>query len=144
MLQPKKVKFRKQQKGKMRGKAWRGSTLSFGEYGLKVMECGYITDRQIEASRIAMTRFIKRGGKVWLRLFPDKPVTKKPAEVRMGSGKGALDHWAAVVRPGKILFEMEGVAPELAKEAMRLAAHKLPLKTAFIMRHDVKATVVAK
>jgi large subunit ribosomal protein L16 len=144
MLQPKKVKFRKQQKGKMRGKAWRGSTLSFGEYGLKVMECGYITDRQIEASRIAMTRFIKRGGKVWLRLFPDKPVTKKPAEVRMGSGKGALDHWAAVVRPGKILFEMEGVSPELAKEAMRLAAHKLPLKTSFVQRHDVKATVVTK
>ena len=112
MLMPKKVKFRKQQKGKRRGKAWRGSTLSFGEYGLKVMECGYITDRQIEASRIAMTRFIKRGGKIWLRLFPDKPITKKPAEVRMGSGKGALDHWVAVVRPGKILFEMEGVTPE--------------------------------
>ena len=111
MLMPKKVKFRKQQKGKRRGKAWRGSTLSFGEYGLKVMECGYITDRQIEASRIAMTRFIKRGGKIWLRLFPDKPITKKPAEVRMGSGKGALDHWVAVVRPGKILFEMEGVRP---------------------------------
>src|SRR5579862_5873821 len=106
MLMPKKVKFRKQQKGKRRGKAWRGSTLSFGEYG-------YITDRQIEASRIAMTRFIKRGGKIWLRLFPDKPITKKPAEVRMGSGKGALDHWVAVVRPGKILFEMEGVSPEL-------------------------------
>ena len=108
MLMPKKVKFRKQQKGKRRGKAWRGSSLSFGEYGLKVLECGYITDRQIEASRIAMTRFIKRGGKIWLRLFPDKPITKKPAEVRMGSGKGALDHWVAVVRPGKILFEMEG------------------------------------
>ena len=138
MLMPKKVKFRKQQKGKMRGKAWRGSSLSFGEYGLKVMECGYITDRQIEASRIAMTRFIKRGGKVWLRLFPDKPITKKPAEVRMGSGKGALDHWAAVVRPGKILFEMEGVTPEIAKEAMRLASHKLPLKTIFVQRHDVK------
>ena len=144
MLMPKKVKFRKQQKGKRRGKAWRGSSLSFGEYGLKVLECGYITDRQIEASRIAMTRFIKRGGKIWLRLFPDKPITKKPAEVRMGSGKGALDHWVAVVRPGKILFEMEGVTPELAKEAMRLAAHKLPLKTAFIQRHDVKATVAVK
>ena len=125
MLMPKKVKFRKQQKGKRRGKAWRGSTLSFGEYGLKVMECGYITDRQIEASRIAMTRFIKRGGKIWLRLFPDKPITKKPAEVRMGSGKGALDHWVAVVRPGKILFEMEGVTPQIAAEAMRLASHKL-------------------
>jgi large subunit ribosomal protein L16 len=138
MLMPKKVKFRKQQKGKRRGKAWRGSTLSFGEYGLKVMECGYITDRQIEASRIAMTRFIKRGGKIWLRLFPDKPITKKPAEVRMGSGKGALDHWVAVVRPGKILFEMEGVAPEVAAEAMRLASHKLPLKTKFVQRPGVE------
>ncbi len=137
MLQPKKVKFRKTQKGKMRGKAWRGSTLSFGEYGLKVLECGYITDRQIEASRIAMTRFIKRGGKVWLRLFPDKPVTKKPAEVRMGSGKGALDHWSCVVRPGKILFEMEGVPVEVAQEAMRLAANKLPLRTRFVQRPAV-------
>src|SRR6202051_4085299 len=144
MLMPKKVKFRKQQKGKRRGKAWRGSSLSFGEYGLKVLEGREHKDRQIEASRIAMTRFIKRGGKIWLRLFPDKPITKKPAEVRMGSGKGALDHWVAVVRPGKILFEMEGVSPELAKEAMRLAAHKLPLKTSFVQRHDVKATVVAK
>ena len=134
MLMPKKVKYRKQQKGKRRGKAWRGSTLSFGEYGLKVMECGYITDRQIEASRIAMTRFIKRGGKIWLRLFPDKPITKKPAEVRMGSGKGALDHWVAVVRPGKILFEMEGVTPQDAAEAMRLASHKLPLRTTLVSR----------
>src|SRR5947207_4596902 len=134
MLMPKKVKYRKQQKGKRRGKAWRGSTLSFGDYGLKVMECGYITDRQIEASRIAMTRFIKRGGKVWLRLFPDKPITKKPAEVRMGSGKGALDHWVAVVRPGKILFEMEGVNRADAAEAMRLASNKLPLKTKFVAR----------
>jgi large subunit ribosomal protein L16 len=134
MLMPKKVKFRKQQKGKRRGKAWRGSSLSFGEYGLKVLECGYITDRQIEASRIAMTRFIKRGGKIWLRLFPDKPITKKPAEVRMGSGKGPLDHWVAVVRPGKILFEMEGVSAQLAEEAMRLAAHKLPLRTKFVQR----------
>ena len=144
MLMPKKVKFRKQQKGKRRGKAWRGSSLSFGEYGLKVLECGYITDRQIEASRIAMTRFIKRGGKIWLRLFPDKPITKKPAEVRMGSGKGALDHWVAVVRPGKILFEMEGVPVELAKEAMRLAAHKLPLKTTFVVRPGMKPEVAAK
>ena len=142
MLMPKKVKFRKQQKGKRRGKAWRGSTLSFGEYGLKVMECGYITDRQIEASRIAMTRFIKRGGKIWLRLFPDKPITKKPAEVRMGSGKGALDHWVAVVRPGKILFEMEGVTPELAAEAMRLASHKLPLRTKFVQRPGSEKTAV--
>jgi large subunit ribosomal protein L16 len=140
MLMPKKVKFRKQQKGKRRGKAWRGSTLSFGEYGLKVMECGYITDRQIEASRIAMTRFVKRGGKIWLRLFPDKPITKKPAEVRMGSGKGPLDHWVAVVRPGKILFEMEGVSPELAQEAMRLASHKLPLKTKFVQRPGAEKT----
>ena len=142
MLMPKKVKFRKQQKGKRRGKAWRGSTLSFGEYGLKVMECGYITDRQIEASRIAMTRFIKRGGKIWLRLFPDKPITKKPAEVRMGSGKGALDHWVAVVRPGKILFEMEGVTPELAAEAMRLASHKLPLRTKFVQRPGSEKTAI--
>ena len=143
MLMPKKLKFRKQQKGKRRGKAWRGASLSFGEYGLKVMECGYITDRQIEASRIAMTRFIKRGGKIWLRLFPDKPITKKPAEVRMGSGKGALDHWVAVVRPGKILFEMEGVTAEIAEEAMRLAAHKLPLKTKFVMRPGAERTETA-
>jgi large subunit ribosomal protein L16 len=143
MLMPKKVKFRKQQKGKRRGKAWRGSSLSFGEYGLKVMECGYITDRQIEASRIAMTRFIKRGGKIWLRLFPDKPITKKPAEVRMGSGKGPLDHWVAVVRPGKILFEMEGVSVQVAEEAMRLAAHKLPLKTKFVQRAGSEKTEAA-
>jgi len=143
MLMPKKVKFRKQQKGKRRGKAWRGSTLSFGEYGLKVMECGYITDRQIEASRIAMTRFIKRGGKIWLRLFPDKPITKKPAEVRMGSGKGPLDHWVAVVRPGKILFEMEGVTPQIAAEAMRLASHKLPLKTKFVQRPGLEKAAAA-
>jgi large subunit ribosomal protein L16 len=141
MLMPKKVKFRKQQKGKRRGKAWRGSSISFGEYGLRVMECGYITDRQIEASRIAMTRFIKRGGKIWLRLFPDKPITKKPAEVRMGSGKGALDHWVAVVRPGKILFEMEGVDLATAKEAMRLASNKLPLLTKFVARPGA-ATIV--
>ena len=143
MLMPKKVKFRKQQKGKRRGKAWRGSSLSFGEYGLKVMECGYITDRQIEASRIAMTRFIKRGGKIWLRLFPDKPITKKPAEVRMGSGKGALDHWVAVVRPGKILFEMEGVDTVTAQEAMRLASNKLPLRTKFVMRPGAEKVVAA-
>src|SRR5215813_2303866 len=134
MLMPKKVKYRKQQKGRMAGKAWRGSELSFGDFGLKAMEPGWITDRQIEASRIAMTRFIKRGGKVWMRLFPDKPITKKPAEVRMGSGKGPLDHWVAVVRPGKILFEMEGVTRAEAEEAMRLAAHKLPLVTKFVAR----------
>ena len=136
MLMPKKVKYRKQQRGRMRGKAWRGSDLSFGEFGLKVQECGYITDRQIEASRIAMTRFIKRGGKVWLRLFPDKPITKKPAETRMGKGKGAPDHWVAVVRPGKILFEMEGVNRTDAQEAMRLASNKLGLRTKFVARAD--------
>jgi large subunit ribosomal protein L16 len=136
MLMPKKVKFRKQQKGRNRGKAWRGSELAFGDFGLKVMDHAHITDRQIEASRVAMTRFIKRGGKIWLRLFPDKPITKKPAEVRMGSGKGPLDHWVAVVRPGKILFEMEGVSREAAQEAMRLAAHKLPVKTTFVVRQE--------
>lgn len=144
MLMPKRVKFRKQQRGRMKGKAWRGSELAFGEYGLKAMECGYITDRQIEASRIAMTRFIRRGGKIWLRLFPDKPITKKPAETRMGKGKGAPDHWAAVIRPGKMLFEMEGVTPEVAAEAMRLASNKLPLRVRFVQRHDVKASVVVK
>ena len=134
MLMPKKVKYRKQQRGRRAGKAWRGSTLSFGDYGLKVLEPGYITDRQIEASRVAMTRFVKRGGKVFIRLFPDKPVTKKPAETRMGKGKGAPEGWVAVVRPGKILFEMEGVTRADAMEAMRLAAHKLPLVTKFVAR----------
>ncbi|MCC6862260.1 MAG: 50S ribosomal protein L16 [Bryobacterales bacterium] len=134
MLMPKKVKYRKQQRGRMAGKAWRGSDLSFGDYGLKAMECGWITDRQIEAARIAMTRFIKRGGKVWIRLFPDKPITKKPAETRMGKGKGAPEQWVAVIRPGKILFEMEGVAENIAQQAMRLAAHKLPLPTRFVSR----------
>ncbi|HYA16748.1 MAG TPA: 50S ribosomal protein L16 [Bryobacteraceae bacterium] len=134
MLMPKKVKFRKVQRGRMKGKAWRGSSISFGEYGLKAMECGWVTARQIEAARIAMTRFIKRGGKVWIRLFPDKPITKKPAETRMGKGKGAPEEWVAVIRPGKILFEMEGVAPDIARQAMRLAAHKIPLETKFTMR----------
>src|SRR4051812_1832488 len=134
MLMPKKVKFRKVQRGRMTGKAWRGSTMSFGEYGLKAMECGWITSRQIEAARIAMTRFIKRGGKVWIRLFPDKPITKKPAETRMGKGKGAPEEWVAVIRPGKILFEMEGVAHDIAQEAIRLAAHKIGLRTKFITR----------
>ena len=136
MLMPKKVKFRKQQRGRMKGKAWRGSSLSFGDYGLKVMECGWITSRQIEAARIAMTRYIKRGGKVWIRLFPDKPITKKPAETRMGKGKGAPEEWVCVVRPGKILFEMEGVPVEIATEAMRLAASKLPLPTRLITRES--------
>ena len=134
MLMPKKVKYRKVQRGRMKGKAWRGSAISFGEYGLKAMECGWITSRQIEAARIAMTRFIKRGGKVWIRLFPDKPITKKPAETRMGKGKGAPDHWVAVVRPGKVLFEMEGVTRTDAQEALRLASHKLPLRTKFVAR----------
>ncbi len=134
MLMPKKVKYRKQQRGRMTGKAWRGSSLAFGEYGLKAMRCGWITGRQIEAARIAMTRFIKRGGKVWIRMFPDKPITKKPAETRMGKGKGAPDQWVCVIRPGRILFEMEGVAPEVAKEAMRLAAMKLPLPTKLVTR----------
>ena len=134
MLMPKKVKYRKQQRGRMAGKAWRGSELAFGQYGLKVLEPGWISDRQIEASRVAITRFIKRGGKVWIRLSPDKPVTKKPAEARMGKGKGAPDHWVAVVRPGKILFEMEGVSVADAQEAMRLASHKLPLRTRFVKR----------
>ena len=137
MLMPKKVKFRKQQKGRMRGLAWRGSTLSFGDFGLKVLECGYVTDRQIEAARVAMTRSIKRGGKVWIRLFPDKPITKKPAETRMGKGKGAPDQWVAVVRPGKILFEMEGVAKDVAQAAMRLAAAKMSLPTKFVTREHV-------
>jgi large subunit ribosomal protein L16 len=139
MLMPKKVKYRKQQRGRMTGKAWRGSSISFGEYGLKAMECGWITSRQIETARIAMTRFIKRGGKVWIRLFPDKPITKKPAETRMGKGKGAPEEWVAVIRPGKILFEMEGVAPDVAREAMRLAAHKLPIPTKFIEREPAEA-----
>ena len=134
MLMPKKVKYRKQQRGRMRGKAQRGCELSYGDFGLKVLEPGWITDRQIEASRVAIARFVQRGGKVWLRLFPDKPVTKKPAETRMGKGKGAPDNWIAVVRPGKILFEMEGVTLADAREAMRLASHKLPLRTRFVAR----------
>ena len=138
MLMPKKVKFRKQQRGRMTGKAWRGSDISFGNYGLKAMECAWITDRQIEAARVAMTRSIKRGGKVWIRLFPDKPITKKPAETRMGKGKGAPEQWVAVIRPGKVLFEMEGVDRATATAAMRLAAHKLPIKTKFVSRDDAE------
>jgi large subunit ribosomal protein L16 len=136
MLMPKKVKYRKQQRGRRAGKAWRGSTLSFGDFGLKAMTVGWVTDRQIEAARIAMTRFIKRGGKVWIRLFPDKPITKKPAETRMGKGKGAPEQWVCVVRPGKIMFEMEGVPLEIAAEAMRLAAMKLPIRTKLITRAE--------
>lgn len=134
MLMPSKVKFRKQQRGRRRGKAYVGSTLNFGDFGLKALQDGWLTARQIEASRIAMTRHIKRGGKVWIRIFPDKPITKKPTEVRMGKGKGAPEAWVAVVKPGRILFEMEGVDSDIAREAMRLAAHKLPIKTKFVTR----------
>jgi large subunit ribosomal protein L16 len=134
MLMPKKVKFRKQHRGRRRGMAFRGSELRYGDYGLKALEVAWITDRQIEASRVAITRSIKRGGRVWIRVFPDKPITKKPAETRMGKGKGAPEGWVAVVRPGKILFEMEGVAPDVAKEAMTLAGHKLPIRTKMVSR----------
>jgi large subunit ribosomal protein L16 len=131
MLMPKKVKWRKQQKGRRRGKAYRGSELSFGTYGLKALEPAWITSRQIEAARVAITRHIKRGGKLWIRIFPDKPITVKPAETRMGKGKGAPEFWVAVVKPGRIMFELEGISVDVAQEAMRLAAHKLPLKTKF-------------
>ena len=138
MMMPKKVKYRKQQRGRMAGKAWRGSTIAFGDFGLKALECGWVTDRQIEAARVAKTRSIKRGGKVWIRLFPDKPITKKPAETRMGKGKGAPEQWVAVVRPGKMLFEMEGVERATAEAAIRLAAHKLAIKTRFVAREEVQ------
>ena len=134
MLMPKKVRYRKQQKGRMAGKALRGSSMSFGDYGLKAVQPGWITDRQIEAARIAMTRYVKRGGKIWIRVFPNKPVTKKPAETRMGKGKGAPTGWVAVVKPGCILYEMEGMPVELAREAMRRAAMKLPMRTRFVTR----------
>jgi large subunit ribosomal protein L16 len=136
MLQPKRTKFRRVQKGRTTGLAHRGATIAFGSFGLKTLEPGWITSRQIEASRIAVTRYMKREGKVWIRLFPDKPVTSKPAEVRMGKGKGAPSHWVAVVKPGKIMFEADGVSYEVAKEAMRLAAQKLPVKCKFIVRND--------
>src|SRR5512136_2176072 len=136
MLMPKKVKYRKQQKGKRRGKAWRGSEVTFGEYGLKAMETGWVSDRQIEAGRVAITRFVKRGGKIWIRVFPDKPITKKPAETRMGKGKGAPEGWVAVVRPGRILYEMEGLDAAAAREALALAADKIGLKTRFVTRHS--------
>jgi large subunit ribosomal protein L16 len=133
---PKKVKFRKQMRGRMSGVATRGAAISFGEYGLKALEPAWITGRQIEAGRVAMTRFVKRGGKIWIRIFPDKPITKKPAETRMGKGKGAPEGWVAVVKPGRILFEMEGVNETTAREAMRLAAQKLPIKTKFVSRTE--------
>ena len=134
MLMPKRVKHRKQMKGRMSGKPCRGITLAFGEFGIQATECGWLDSRQIEAARIAMTRYIKRGGKIWIRVFPDKPLTAKPAETRMGKGKGSPDSWVAVVKPGTILYEMEGVTEEIAREALRLAAHKLPLSTKFISR----------
>ena len=136
MLSPKRVKWRKRQKGRMRGKAHRGSKLAFGKYGLVALEPHRITSRQIEASRIAMNRYIRRQGKIWIRIFPDKPITKKPAEVRMGKGKGTPEEWVAVVKPGRILFEMDGVPREMAEEALRLASHKLPIKTKFAARGD--------
>jgi large subunit ribosomal protein L16 len=136
MLQPKRTKFRKMQKGRMKGLTTRGAELSFGSFGVKSLEAAWITSRQIEAARIAVTRFMKREGQVWIRIFPDKPVTKKPAEVRMGKGKGAPEYWVAVVRPGRIIFEAEGVPMAVAKEALRLAAQKLPVQTRFIVRND--------
>jgi len=143
MLVPKKIKWRKVQRGRRRGKATRGSTVTFGDYGLKCMEAGWITNRQIEAARVAMTRFVRRGGKIWIRMFPDKPVTKKPAETRMGKGKGAPEEWVAVVRPGKILYEMEGIDEKTAREAMSLAAAKLPLRTRFTVRRGLQARTEA-
>ncbi len=136
MLSPKRVKYRKQQKGRMRGKASRGNTVAFGTYGLEALECGYLTAQQIEAARIAMTRYVKRGGKIWIRIFPDKPFTRKPAETRMGKGKGSPEGWVAVIRPGRILYEMEGITEDIAREALRLASHKLPLRTRFVLREE--------
>lgn len=134
MLSPKKVKYRKKQRGRMKGKASRGATIEFGDYGLQALECGIMTAQQIEAARVAITRHVKRGGKVWIRIFPDKSITKKPAETRMGKGKGAPEAWVAVVKPGRILYELEGVAPNDAEEAFRLAGHKLPFSTRFVTR----------
>ncbi len=138
MLMPSRTKYRKMQKGRMRGESYRGNNLDFGNFGLQAVERGTLTSRQIEAARIAMTRHVKRGGRVWIRVFPDKPMTKKPAETRMGKGKGSPEYWVAIVKPGRMLYEMEGVSSELAKEAFRLAAHKLPIKTKFVIRegHD--------
>jgi len=134
MLSPKKVKYRKKQKGRMKGKAFRGSSLKFGDYGLQALECGFMSSQQIESARVAITRHVKRGGKIWIRIFPDKPITKKPAETRMGKGKGATEGWVAVVKPGRILYEMEGVGESVAAEAFRLAGHKLPFSTRFVSR----------
>ena len=134
MLMPKRVKYRRVQRGRLKGKASRGNTLAYGQYGLVAVEPAWITSNQIEAARIAMTRYIRRGGKVWIKIFPDKPITEKPAETRMGSGKGSPEYWVAVVKPGRVMFEMDGVAPEIAREAMRLASHKLPIKCKFITK----------
>lgn len=136
MLMPKRVKHRKQQKGNMRGKATRGNTITYGEFGLQALEPGWITSAQIEAARVAMNRYIKRGGKQWIKIFPDKPITEKPAETRMGSGKGSVEYWVAVVKPGRVLFELAGVEEDTAREAMRLASHKLPISTKFVTRKD--------
>ena len=140
MLMPKRVKYRRQHRGRMKGKAQKGNQLAYGEYGLQSLEATWMTANQIEAARRAMTRYIKRGGQIWINVFPDKPVSKKPAEVRMGSGKGAPEYWVAVVKPGRVLFEMSGVSEEVAREAMRLAAQKLPIKTKFIQRLEVTGT----
>jgi large subunit ribosomal protein L16 len=137
MLMPKRVKYRKQQRGRMRGKAYRGGTVSFGEFGLQALEPAWITNRQIEAARVAITRSIKRGGKMWIRIFPDKPVTKKPAETRMGKGKGAPEFWVASIRPGRVMFELEGIPKDAAKAAMRLGASKLPIRTRFVERNEL-------
>ena len=142
MLQPNRRKYRKEQKGRNTGLATRGNTVAFGEYGLQSLEPGWITARQIEAARIAMTRHVKRGGKIWIRMFPDKPITKKPAETRMGSGKGAPDHWVAVIKPGRVMYEIQGVDEALAREAFRLAAQKLPIKTKFVSRADMEGGIV--
>lgn len=144
MLLPKRVKFRKQHRGRMKGRAHSGNTIAFGDYGLEALEAEWVTNRQIEAARIAMTRYIRRGGKVWIRIFPDKPITKKPLETRMGKGKGPVEGWVAVVKPGRILFEMDGVPVEQAKEAMRLAMHKLPIKCRFVTRAEQEAVSAPK
>ncbi len=137
MLIPKRVKFRRQHRGRMKGKALKGNTVAYGEYGMQAVECGWITSRQIEAARIAMNRYMKRGGKVWIKIFPHKPVTEKPAETRMGSGKGAPEYWVAVVKPGRVMFEVSGVSEEVAREAIRLAQHKLPIKSKFVKRGEM-------
>ena len=144
MLMPKRVKYRRVHRGRMTGKAMRGNTLAYGEYGLQAMEPGWITSNQIEAARIAMTRFTKRSGQVWIKIFPDKPVTKKPAETRMGSGKGSPEYWVSVVKPGRIMFEIAGVSEEVAREALRLASHKLPIKTKIVKRADLEAQEVGE